>query len=389
MTAEQQVFLSLLRDYFSGTAATVLPEAADGAELARLAREQSMSGVIYVQLKAMGAPAEWMEQLRPGFYSDVFYAANREADVAEVLQRAGDLPCLAFKGWAVKETWPEPALRTMGDVDLLIRAEDRQAWDRVMLELGYEKFVDNHAVWNYTRRGVSFELHVSMFYEELTGLADYRGFFDRAWEWAGPPLDPTFHLLFLLSHLAKHVVNRGMGFRGFLDLAFFCRANAAALDLPRLRQGLEELKLTVFAGNCAALCREWFGAELPVESTALREDFLREETGKLFRDGTFGLENRENDAGTAARDIRRQGSYAAGAAVMIWRRLFPPYRDMQLVPWYSFVDGRPWLMPAAWVYRWMYCLANKREHSFALLARPVADKPQIDARTQQLKEWGL
>lgn len=51
-------------------------------------------------------------------------------------------------------------------------------------------------------------------------------------------------------------------------------------------------------------------------------------------------------------------------------KLFPPYGDMQLIPWYSFVDGRPWLLPVAWIYRLFYCLRHKSGHSMALLEEP-------------------
>ena len=86
MTAEQQAFLALLRDHYNQTRTAEIPPETDCEELARLAREQSLSGVIYVQLKALGdaVPAEWLEKLRPGFFNDVFHAVNYGVDLADM-----------------------------------------------------------------------------------------------------------------------------------------------------------------------------------------------------------------------------------------------------------------------------------------------------------------
>ena len=62
---------------------------------------------------------------------------------------------------------------------------------------------------------------------------------------------------------------------------------------------------------------------------------------------------------------------------------------MQLIPWYAFVDGRPWLLPAAWVYRWGYCLAHKRKHGTALLAEPFTKRETVERRERLIRDWGL
>ena len=73
----------------------------------------------------------------------------------------------------------------------------------------------------------------------------------------------------------------------------------------------------------------------------------------------------------------------------IRRRLFPPYEEMQLIPWYKFVDGRPWLLPAAWIYRWGYCLIKKKDESMDKLLRPYKAKDKIEERIGYINHWGL
>ena len=119
-------------------------------------------------------------------------------------------------------------------------------------------------------------------------------------------------------------------------------------------------------------------------------DFAALVTEKMFRDGTFGLENEENAGSIAAKEISHDGaSYERGALRLVLRRIFPPYGDLQLIPWYSFVDGRPWLLPAAWVYRWFYVLRHKREQGAALLTEPYRIRKQVEQRQQFISDWGL
>ena len=387
MTAEQSAFLALLRDFASGGEAE-LPDGLDWEALYEIAKSQSLIGLCYVVLRDRGASSEALERFHPGFYSEVYHAANRAACMAAFTEKAAEqgIALLPFKGWAVKDCWPVPALRTMGDLDVLIHTEDREGTDAIMKALGYARFIDNHAVWTYTERDVMFELHDHMFYEYLANDFDYRGYFDHAWERGR---EPGFQLCFLLTHMAKHITNSGLGFRFFLDLVFFCRAHDT-LDWEGVKAELEALRLRGFAASCFALCRAWFGYESPLAERQLDPAFEAFVTEKMFRDGVFGLENEQNAAAHTAKEVKRaKGPYWLTALDLTRKKLFPPYEDMQLIPWYAFVDGRPWLLPAAWVYRWGYCLAHKRKHGTALLAEPFTKRETVERRERLIRDWGL
>ena len=166
--------------------------------------------------------------------------------------------------------------------------------------------------------------------------------------------------------------------------------NERGLDWAFLEAELERLKLLEFTRTCFALCRRWFGVDMPLGSGPLEKAFFEEATDKVFRDGTFGLHNEQNEAAHSAKELSRaEAPYWQTALALTWRKLFPPYRDMQLVPWYHFVDGRPWLLPAAWVYRWFYTARHKFSQSKALLAEPFAKRSVIEERKQLIDRWGL
>ena len=221
-------------------------------------------------------------------------------------------------------------------------------------------------------------------------------YFARVWDTAVPTgeagayaPEPNLHFLYLMCHTAKHIINNGMGFRAFLDMVFMTREERG-LDWTFLEAELERLQLLDFTRTCFALCRRWFGVEMPLPAGPLEKAFFEEVTDKVFRDGTFGLHNEQNEAAHSAKELSRaEAPYWQTALALTWRKLFPPYRDMQLVPWYHFVDGRPWLLPAAWVYRWFYTARHKFSQSKALLAEPFAKRSVIEERKQLIDRWGL
>lgn len=399
MTATQQFFLDILAGHIRGETSSPPPPGVDWGQLFQLAQAHGLTGTVWAQCRAVPEiPPEALKKLHNGFISSVFHDTCRGQDFREVtaaLAGAG-IPVLSMKGMLLRRDYPVPQLRTMGDVDLVIRPEDRSRCHEVMTGLGFSCMVDNHAVWTYTRDVVTYEIHDHMMYEDLANSVDYRGYFDRVWEHAAPGPDGLwipeagYHFLYLMVHNAKHTMNKGNGFRAYLDLVFFCRGEGRNLDWPRISRELEKLRLLEFTRTCFALCESWFGVKMPIPGRALEEDFLEEITEKTFRDGLFGLENRENRTGGSAKAIRRSRlPYGLAAVKVTLHKLFPPYGDMQLIPWYSFVDGRPWLLPVAWIYRFFYCLRHKSGHSMALLEEPYTCREEIKERQAMLSRWGL
>lgn len=399
MTGAERLVLELLSAHIRGEEMTELPKDMDWEAVLQIAQIHGLTGILWYQCReALRDNPGILTQLHRGFLSDVFRDTCRGQDfreVADALTAAG-IPVLSMKGMLLRRDYPVPQLRTMGDVDLVIRPEDRSRSHEVMTGLGFSCMVDNHAVWTYTRDVVTYEIHDHMMYEDLANSVDYRGYFDRVWEHAAPGPDGVwipeagYHFLYLMAHNAKHTMNKGNGFRAYLDLVFFCRGEGRNLDWPRIARELEKLRLLEFTKTCFALCESWFGVKMPIPGRALEEDFLEEITEKTFRDGLFGLENRENRTGGSAKAIRRSRlPYGLAAVKVTLHKLFPPYRDMQLIPWYSFVDGRPWLLPVAWIYRFFYCLRHKSGHSMALLEEPYTCREEIKERQAMLSRWGL
>ncbi len=217
-----------------------------------------------------------------------------------------------------------------------------------------------------------------------------KAFCDRVWEYALPfsdgerptsrmILDVNYQFVFLVLHLRKHFLNQGVGFRQFMDVAVW--AHGAALDREQVGEMLRETGAEAFADVCMTLCDRWFyGAS----ADTVDEAFFEQATEKIFGNGVFGFHDADNRSSRLLNRVKASGKIGS-----IWKHLFPAYRDFYYVPYYSFVQGRPYLLPAAWAYRFYRMLRYGKTGEARQYAQDVLHSDrQMTEREQFLHRWG-
>ena len=401
MINTHELILQCLKDFCHGQYTEVKLTADDIEKISKLAHEQSIDGIIYLQLMNHNLR---LTELKRCLLSHVFHSSNRKYFIEQLsgYMEKENIPFICMKGSVFRDYYPIPSVRSMGDVDIVIRPEDKEKVDDIFVnKMGFTRFVDNHAVWTYYLKDFQFEVHNHMFYEKLTNDFDYIGYFDhifnhihhgRVFDLESECLyvpDENYHFLYLMTHTAKHIINNGSGFRAYLDMVMFTRNNDH-LDWEWIKQELTKMKLLQFTKTCFALCERWFDVKMPLSHKELDESFYEEITEKTFNDGIFGLDNKANEGAHAAKEITRERKgYWFTAFRLTIHLLFPPYRDMILTPWYSFLRGKPWLLPFAWIYRWVYCIIHKFSYAFNRLTEPFRIKKKIEQREDYINTWGL
>lgn len=147
----------LLRSFVSGApvdTAVCLPVL---RELVYLSGIHGLQPILYYMLQSDMEQIEAQDpglpkKLRNHFISAVYQSTQQEFSVQEMAERfrTSGLRLIFFKGVWVRSYYPESQLRTMGDIDCLIREEDRQKAHELMLGLGYSCNIDKGYVWVYT-----------------------------------------------------------------------------------------------------------------------------------------------------------------------------------------------------------------------------------------------
>lgn len=258
-----------------------------------------------MKLQAVAAlPGEWLKTHLPSAKAWLSYCGLQQGQWVRVMHgqdqliqllEAHNIPCVILKGAAAAMAYPHPTLRSMGDVDILVKRPDLDKAAALLeangYELAHEKDAASHH-YAYTKNGIRFELHkrfliVSEADEELLSFFE-EGIDAREWhETEGhrfPALPLVRNGLVLLFHINQHL-RSGLGLRQIIDWMMFADTLSDAewkvLVAGCRETGMERLALTV-----TVLCQRYLGLRKIVQE----EDFLPVESllAYLLEKGNFG-----------------------------------------------------------------------------------------------------
>lgn len=360
-------------------------------KLYHLAKAQNLAGALYTVTQTHPVPDAVRDRLRrDGFLTLAAFETQQVLmrDITATLI-AKEIAPLYFKGAVVRQYYPTPALRCMGDIDLLVHRRDMERARAAMEAIGFTCTSDRGEVWVYERNRYFVEIHSrAPLYDvyKQTTLP-----FEDAWLYARQQKDGTYRwsyeteAMFALSHFVKHFCNEGCGLRQLMDIAVLFEHRP---DEELWAQVLDRLKpygAHRFARRLLYLCRLWFGTPIPDSLVApLSEALTVAMAERLLGDGVFGADARMM---LAAERKERQLAKKGGKAGHLLRWLFPPASAVKAR--YRYAQKSPLLVPAAYVHRaFDGVTANRRIHK----ARWRYSREQhdtLDAEVQFFKDIGL
>ena len=358
-SVEQQALLTLLRNALWHQPGT-LPEQLNWETLDTMAKQQGVLALIYdgaVALKVQ-MPAELKQKWNQLTLTAVMKNERllvAQDQLLEQLQQA-DIPAVILKGSSVAQYYPQPDLRVLGDIDVLIPSECLEQAKPIMAQCGYESQGSGHDFHlGYSRPGVYVELHYDvttlpqcrggdMAKLEIQNFLKYR---ERgAMENHGfPMLSERHQALMLLLHMVRHMLGGGIGLRQLSDWAMY----VAAVDPEKIKNDiapmLERCGLLRYAQVATVTCVRYLG--LPQRHAAWCEGVTDEDTGAfmqdLFRAGNMGSADSEQIGRLLAKGSVWEGKRSllnvslAGLSEYATRR-------------YPITRKHRWLLPFFWVY---------------------------------------
>ena len=356
MDRESQYLLHLLGAFLC-QAQPEEPGDLDWGKLLQLSKIHTVTGILgYMAMSWPICPdGELKSVLRKACLTTI-NAFNRRAALGEKLMEqlnSAGIDHVVMKGYVLRGYYPVPELRTYGDIDLVIHSEDRIRCHDLMLSLGYRADHDWEPVYSYQRDYELYEIHTQIMEIDVSDKADHRAYFDTMWEHVRREsgctfhFTPEFHFLYMLTHIAKHLVSAGAGIRMYLDVAAFIRHRKDAPDWAWIRRELETLRLWPFANGVLTVVQRCFGVESPLELDPMEETTWDAFLEFTMAGGIFGQVGR--DSGTNSLKNQSRGSEGISRVGTFMKRLFPSAKSIQSR--YTYLQDKPWLLPAAWVHR--------------------------------------
>lgn len=259
-----------------------------------------------------------------------------------------NIPHMPVKGWYLRTLYPVPELRTFGDIDILIRKQDREKADKIFIQNGYNVKENWEPTYSYYNDLSRCEVHTELMDSDLGKGKQVISFFSDALERAetdtGERLSPQkdTHLIYLFCHLAKHLYKGGAGIRMYMDIALFIKANRDALNFEKMYEDFKKLHLEQFFETVTLACCEWFQIELPFEINDIKSN-----STEILKEYTFSADLFGKTRDKSVISIRNN-EYGSKASVLR-ETLFPSTQKIE--ERYKFIKGRKYLLPVAWVAR--------------------------------------
>lgn len=304
ITASQEMLRRLCAAALAGEKVTNLPQ----VDWKKVYIESQQQSVSLLAFQALGETlsdatvfAEWKRFAHLNLQNNAVVYRNHK-QLHDLLEKA-EIPYCTLKGCASARFYPDPLLRSMGDVDFLVRREDLDRTEKLLLENGFQKDdLGEHICHDaYERDGFWFELHF-----EVAGLPDgkdgekiheilddvFRLTEEEQIENAVFRMpNPRHHGLIILMHTYHHLLSEGIGLRHLCDVAAFLNSFSNEEFLEVFESPLKELGLWKFVQSLGTLChtaleipyREWMGE--------IDREWCAQLLADIFAGGNFGFKD--------------------------------------------------------------------------------------------------
>lgn len=377
MKKEERFLIAICKAYLTGGDIDI-PADLDWKQLYKLAKHHNLLGICYCVLniskQKVNIPGGFMTAVENKFFDLVYLYQCQTNCMDEVndLFTSSEMRYILFKGAVLRNSYPVPESRAMGDIDLLIDRANRDKAKKILTDAGFMCTEQNGPVYNYRRDNVLLEVHTRII-SEFGDQAFNDAFENAEFDGCKGMLNDNYHMAYLISHIAHHFKFYGAGIRHVLDLAVLQQKKDIDLDL--VMDMLGQIGLDTFGGVILSVCYEWFGIGRQfTDNTEKTQQYL-------CKSGVFGAMNENKGAIITRKELEKSGK--SSSFIVKLRLAFPPYERLKNIDYIRFIEGRPWLTPYAWCYRFFYNLKHRK----SFMTKTISE---IDNKeTQQLAKLEL
>lgn len=270
---------------------------------------------------------------------------------------------LCLKGVVVKNYYPVPELRTMGDFDILIEKNERLKCEMVFKKMGY----------TLKRDTLFFEIDKDFIHGEV--------FFSLEDDFRKDPiywdiklksniitdlqkktLKPTYELAYSIVHASKHFTREGCGIRNLLDIVLMLKSNASKIDFNIVENICKSQSYEKIYYYMISAARIFYDIRISVDMKKINKNLLQDFVEYLLQYGIFG---RPTDGNVLSQQVVRR---ERGNSSTLQRIFFPPKEMI----WhkYQYLKRNKFLLPIAWIHRFIVAVFIKK-YSVALMIKGI------------------
>ncbi|MCR5772121.1 MAG: nucleotidyltransferase family protein [Butyrivibrio sp.] len=382
----------------------------DFEELKVMIQENSLSAFLYKPVKEFNDKNGIISQEVIADYGRyiqavMFRELSKNYGIKKLCKEAENrgIRLVFFKGILLADLYPQYAERTSSDSDILVDDKDKEAAEKLLVELGYEKNLEhskNHVqVYSNNVLDHVVELHTRL-WEDYTGpridildkmelsclQTDIR---TMACGIEVNTLGYEKHLVYQLFHIIKHFSLDGIGIRYLIDTTLFVNRYCEDIDFDLFWKHIELLGYTKFVEAFFQICvKELKMTDKVFENHAYMLDHSVDDLKMdLLKVGI----TKDKDAGWQI--MGAMEGYFTGEAkapkTEIKRKLSMVFPSLDALPkTYIYARRYPILLPFAWVHRAIKFIIRRNGHKEAFYS--VSEKIDVgERRIHLMDELGL
>ncbi len=300
--------------------------------------------------------------------------------------------CVLFKGIASASYYKERPLRTMGDIDFLVKESDIEKADDLLCSANYvtKEYIDsgdNHISYKKTTGN---NVIVCEMHRAINGIPnDEKGkiinkyldnIFDTAIEYRtanGSCLVPDkfHHGLILLLHTASHLTSEGIGLRHLCDWAVFVNSLSNDEFVKLFEKPLKEMGLWRFAQLLTLCCIRYLGCDHKNWAGEADDKLIEAIVADILDGGNFGF--KDDDRYRQIKYIKNRNDSTVDGKKSLFQVFYTI--NSKAKSECKFVKKHKWLLPIGWGvvvfnYIWLVLSRKRKPDSFSTIDRANARK---------------
>ena len=291
-----------------------------------------------------------------------------------------------LKGSRLKPLYKETYMRGMGDIDILIEAHNLEVV-KVLFEQASYTLESRSQAHDFYRISddLIIEIHPRL-YNDFN--PKYKPLFDRLWtdstrlDGYRYQLEPSFEVLYLMNHLAKHLESSGIGLRSILDIGIFLKHYDDKIDLKLLNHYLSITNMRKYFNSILYLNKVYFGLDsIHLDKNyVLSNDALEHITKYIMTSGIHGK-------GTSFNPMAPRLAKSNSRFKVLLNTLFLPYKHLKVI--YPRLEKYPVLYPFYIIIRLFDLMFNKKKHSLKKIKQLNEGKKNTKDIKQIFNDLGL